>query len=105
LSPGSSQQQARHRFEPPGNALPEGKFVCYFFLTGFLVAFFFAMVLFSFGLDLAAFVPGFFFIGIEYPPLRSLLLDKRKTFLVPCLSTIRIIETRYALRKHFTNFL
>jgi hypothetical protein len=50
-------------------------------LTGFLVAFFFAMVLFSFGLDLAAFVPGFFLIGIEYPPLRSLLLlDKRKTF-------------------------
>ena len=59
---------------------PEGKFVDYFFLTGFLVAFFFAMVLFSFGLDLAAFVPGFFFIGIRYPPLRSLLLDERKTY-------------------------
>jgi hypothetical protein len=73
-------------------------------LTGFLVAFFFAMVLFSFGLDLAAFVPGFFFIGIEYPPLRSLLLDKRKTLFL-CLSTIRIIETRYATRKHFANFL
>jgi hypothetical protein len=74
-------------------------------LTGFLVAFFFAMVLFNFGLDLAAFVPGFFFIGIEYPPLRSLLLDKRKTLSVPCLSSIRIIETRYAVSKHFQSFL
>lgn len=74
-------------------------------MTGFLVAFFFAMVLFSFGLDLAAFVPGFFFIGIEYPPLRSLLLDKRKTFFgsVPILYSI--IETRYALSKHFASFL
>jgi hypothetical protein len=50
-------------------------------LVGFLVAFFFAMVLFSLGLDLAAFVPGFFFIGIRYPPLRSLLLDERKNLL------------------------
>jgi hypothetical protein len=66
-------------------------------LTGFLVAFFFAMVLFSFGLDWAAgLVPGFFFIGIRYPPLRSLLLDERKTY---CSSSERIIETRYALIK------
>jgi hypothetical protein len=51
-------------------------------LTGFLVAFFFAIVLFSFGLDLgAAFVPGVFFAGIRYPPLRSLLLDERKIYL------------------------
>jgi hypothetical protein len=57
---------------------PEGKFVGYFFLVGFLVAFFFAIVLFNFGLDLAAFVPGFFFTGISYPPRRSMLLDKRK---------------------------
>jgi hypothetical protein len=51
-------------------------------LTGFFVAFFFAMVLFSFGLDFAAFVPGFFFIGIRDPPLRSLLLDGRRTYLL-----------------------
>ena len=49
------------------------------------MAFFFAMVLFSFGLDLAAFVPGFFFIGIRYPPLRLLLLDERKTYLASLL--------------------
>jgi hypothetical protein len=40
--------------------------VGYFFLVGFLVAFFFAMVLFSFGLDLAVFfVPGFLVAGIR----------------------------------------
>ena len=60
----------------------------YFFLTGFLVAFFFAMVLFSFGLDLAAFVPGFFFTGIKYPPLRSLLLDERKILFARHLSAL-----------------
>ena len=50
----------------------------YFFLTGFFVAFFFAMVLFSFGLDLAALAAGFFVAGIRYPPLRSLLLGERR---------------------------
>jgi hypothetical protein len=74
-------------------------------LTGFLVAFFFAMVLFSFGLDLAAFEPGFFFIGIRYPPLRSLLLDERKTYLLLCSSTERIIETRSALIKSYPTSL
>jgi hypothetical protein len=74
-------------------------------LTGFLVAFFFAMVLFSLGLDWAAFVPGFFFIGIRYPPLRSLLLDKRKTFRFRAYQLYRIIENRYALSKHFASFL
>jgi hypothetical protein len=52
-------------WKPPGGSGPEGKLVSYFFLTGFLVAFFFAMVLFSFGLDLAAFLPGFFIIAIR----------------------------------------
>jgi len=51
------------------------------FFTGFFVAFFFvAMVLFSFGLDLAVLVPGFFVAGIRYPPLRSLLLGERRNF-------------------------
>ena len=39
----------------------------YFFLTGFLVAFFFAgIVFFSLDLDLTALLPGFFLTGIEY---------------------------------------
>jgi hypothetical protein len=78
---------------------PEGKFVGYFFLVGFLVAFFFAMVLFSLGLDLAALVPGFFFTGIEYPPLRSLLPDERKNCSLGRSPTDGIIEMRYALIK------
>jgi hypothetical protein len=53
----------------------------YFFLVVFFAgAFFFAaMVLFSLGLDLVVLVPGFFVAGIGYPPLRSLLLGKRRT--------------------------
>jgi hypothetical protein len=51
----------------------------YFFLVGFFVAFFFAMVLLSLGLDLAVLVPGFFIAGIRFPPLRSLLLGERRT--------------------------
>lgn len=43
----------------------EGDKTGYFFLVGFLVAFFFAMVLFNFGLDLAVFVPGFLVAGIR----------------------------------------
>lgn len=70
-----------------------------------MVAFFFAMVLFSFGLDLAAFVPGFFFTGIRYPPLRSLLLDERKNCSLARSSTVRIIEMRYALIKRFETSL
>jgi hypothetical protein len=52
----------------------------YFFLVGFLVAFFF-IALFSLGLDLAAAVPGFFFAAfaaIRLPPLGSLLPDKHQ---------------------------
>jgi len=41
----------------------------YFFLTGFLVAFFF-MVLFSLVLGFAALLPGFFAIAIHDPPVR-----------------------------------
>jgi hypothetical protein len=48
---------------------------------------------------LAAFVPGVFFIGIRDPPLRSLLLDERKTYLLLYSSSDRIIETRYAVSK------
>jgi hypothetical protein len=47
----------------------------YFFLVGFLVAFFF-IVLFSLGLDLLAAVPGFFIAAIHIPPLGSLLPDE-----------------------------
>jgi hypothetical protein len=49
-------------------------------LTGFFVAFFFAIVLFSFGLDLAVLAAGFFIAGIRYSPIRSLLLGERRTF-------------------------
>jgi hypothetical protein len=92
---------------PPGVG-PEGKLkLNYFFLTGFLVAFFFAIVAFSFGLDFgaAAFTAGFFFTGIRDSPLRSLLLDERKTELAFCSSSGRIIETRYAVIKRFSIFL
>ncbi|MBV8054697.1 MAG: hypothetical protein JOZ29_17705 [Deltaproteobacteria bacterium] len=55
---------------------PEGKtWLIYFFLVGFLVAFFF-IVLFSLGLDLDAAIPGFFVAAIHVPPLGSLLPDK-----------------------------
>jgi hypothetical protein len=47
----------------------------YFFLVGFLVAFFF-IVLFSLGLDFAAAIPGFFLAAIRVPPLGSLLPDE-----------------------------
>jgi hypothetical protein len=76
---------------PPG-VDPKGKLKSnYFFLTGFLVAFFFAIVAFSFGLDFgaAAFTAGFFFTGIRDSPLRSLLLDERKTELPFCSSSER----------------
>lgn len=58
---------------------PEGKtWLTYFFLVGFLVAFFF-IVLFSLGLDLGAAVPGFFFaVAICVPPLGSLLPDEHR---------------------------
>jgi hypothetical protein len=49
----------------------------YFFLTGFLVAFFF-IALFSLGLDLVAAVPGFFIAAIRIPPLGSLLPDEHQ---------------------------
>lgn len=107
LSPGSSQQLARHRLCASGRRPGEQIKSNYFFLTGFLVAFFFAIVAFSFGLDFgaAAFTPGFFFTGIRDPPLRSLLLDERKTELAFCASSGRIIEMRYAGIKRFAIFL
>ncbi|HTT75533.1 MAG TPA: hypothetical protein VMF50_06075 [Candidatus Binataceae bacterium] len=78
----------------------------YFFLTGFFVAFFFAMVLFSFGFDLAVLVPGFFVTGIRYPPLRSLLLGERRNFgWVTGPSVSGIIEMRYGGFKGFCLFL
>jgi hypothetical protein len=49
----------------------------YFFLVGFLVAFFF-IVLFSLGLDLVAAVPGFFIAAIRVPPIGSLLPDEHQ---------------------------
>jgi hypothetical protein len=63
----------------PFGMQPEGKaWLTYFFLMGFLVAFFF-IVLFNLGLDLGAAVPGFFFTaGICVPPLGSLLPDKHQ---------------------------
>ena len=78
----------------------------YFFLTGFFVAFFFAMVLFSFGFDLAVLVPGFFVIGIRYPPLRSLLLASAEiTDGSTNPSVSGIIEMRYGGFKSFHLFL
>ena len=57
---------------------PEGKaWLTYFFLMGFLVAFFF-IVLFSLGLDFGAVVPGFFMAAIRVPPLGSLLPDEHR---------------------------
>jgi hypothetical protein len=71
-------------------------------LTGFLVAFFFAKVLFNFGLDLAVLAAGFFAAGIRYSPLRSLLLGERRNYgWVDYPSVLGIIETRYGGFKSF----
>jgi hypothetical protein len=68
-----------------------------------LVAFFF-IVAFSFGLDLAAALPGFRLTGIRIPPVGSLLGDERKA-LANSSPLNGIIETRYALIKTFADHL
>jgi hypothetical protein len=78
----------------------EGKFVAYFFLTGFFgAAFFFAMVAFNFGLDFA----GAFFTGINVSSCAVAAAGRAlKTFLGPRAYRLEaIIETRYAVIKHF----
>jgi hypothetical protein len=71
-------------------------------LTGFLVAFFFAMVLLSFGLDLAVLAAGFFVAGIRYSPVRSLLLGERRNCgWADHPSVAGIIEMRYGRFKSF----
>jgi hypothetical protein len=84
-------------FESAFQTEPKGKdLLSYFFLVGFLVAFFF-IVLFSLGLDLDAALPGFFLTGIRVPPLGSLLLDKRSELI-----DVRIIEICYVRIKSLT---
>jgi len=66
----------------------------YFFLTGFLVAFFF-IVLFSLGLDLLAAAPGFFIAAIRVPPIGSLLPDEHQNLCILPAHLPRIIEICY----------
>jgi len=75
----------------------------YFFLTGFLVAFFF-IALFSLGLDLGPDIPGFFFATIRIPPLGSLLPDERQNLRFILLAQIiRIIRISSVRIKRFAD--
>jgi len=86
---------------PLGNDRKAKAWLGYFFLVGFLVAFFF-IVLFSLGLDLVAAAPGFFIAAIRIPPL-GFAAAGRASELSHAASTVRIIEICYVSIKSFAS--
>jgi hypothetical protein len=106
MRPGSSQQQARQlsqiAFRVP-NRKAEA-WLSYFFLTGFLVAFFF-IALFSLGLDLLAAAPGFFIAAIRFPPIGSLPPDEHQKRMFLPAHLLRIIEICYVEIKRISTNL